>query len=42
MSWDKATSNREITKPVELDVIELRLPEGVRQVVGQSVEHSIE
>ena len=37
----EATSNSEKIKPVALAVIELRLSEGISQLVSQSVENSI-
>ena len=37
-SQDEVTSNSEKTKPVALVVIKLRLSEGIRQAVSQSVE----
>ena len=36
-SWAEATSNGEKIKPVALAVIELRLSEGVSQLLTQSV-----
>ena len=41
-SRNEATSNSEKIKPVALAIIELRLAESIRQVVSQSVEHSID
>ena len=41
-STDEVTSNSEKSKPVALAVIKLRLSESIGQVVGQSVEMSIE
>jgi len=36
-SPDKATLNSEEIKPVAIAIIELRLPEGIREGVSQSV-----
>ena len=36
MSQDEATLNSEKIKPIALAVIELRLPEGIRQAGGQA------
>ena len=37
----ETTSNSEKIKPVALSVIELRLSEGISQLLSQSVENSI-
>ena len=39
-SWDEATLNSEEIKPIALAVIELRLSEGIIQIVSQSAEKS--
>jgi len=33
--WAEATSNSEKIKPVPLAIVELCLPEGIRQLLGQ-------
>ena len=40
-SWVEATSNSEKTKPIALAVIELRLFEGISQLLSQSVDDSV-
>ena len=35
-SWDEAMSNSEKIKPIALAIIELRLPEGIRQAGRQA------
>ena len=40
-SRDEATLNSEEIKPIALAVIELRLSEGISQIVSQSVEKSV-
>ena len=39
--WAEATLNSEKIKPIALAVIELRLSEGIRQAVSQSVENPL-
>ena len=36
-SWNEVTSNSEKIKPISLVVIELRLPEGIRQLVSRKL-----
>ena len=39
---DEVTLNSEEIKPIALAVIELRLSEGINQIVSQSLEKSVE
>jgi len=40
-SWAEATLNSEKIKPVALAIVELHESEGIRQLVSQSVENSV-